>query len=375
MSDPSTAKRRGVDLAEFLRLTNSRPSDFLDHKLEDHCNFTIVMLWVFGPLALAMWFWDYVIDPVGAMSTIALRLVFSLVGFVPAIIFSRVKSRIALQATVAAALVAASLIFTAIAARLDTGMVYGIGGYMFFAIAVILLCQGFSWEFGTGLAIMGGALPHILGLVGYVEGFPHLRYAVLIWPAIGMTCAAMVATSYNYGQRYDSQRQLEVLSSTDPLTEAANRRHFMPILEREIVRSVRYDHPLSLLTLDVDEFKAVNDHLGHHVGDLVLRQLADTCRASIRATDTLARLGGDEFALLLPETDIAGALELAETLRTAVKSTPPVGIDGETVSYAVSIGVTQARLGETTAFPMLRRADKALYEAKQSGRDRVHAVV
>ena len=105
---------------------------------------------------------------------------------------------------------------------------------------------------------------------------------------------------------------------TDALTGLANRRRFIEIAEAELVRSRRYDAPLSLLMLDIDHFKEVNDAHGHRAGDRVLQQLARTCLEVLRNVDVVGRVGGEEFAILLPETALPGAVDVAERLREAV---------------------------------------------------------
>ena len=171
-----------------------------------------------------------------------------------------------------------------------------------------------------------------------------------------------------------ANRQLEAVSLTDGLTGVANRRRFDEVFREEWRRGVRSGEPLSLLLLDIDHFKKVNDESGHLVGDDCLVRLADCCRQLVRRPgDLLARYGGEEFVVLLPETDIDGASHLAEVLRQAVE-----GIDdlrdeqGRPVKLSVSIGVASLK-PEQAADPLLlvRRADQALYGAKGAGRNRV----
>jgi diguanylate cyclase (GGDEF)-like protein len=360
MAEMTTSEPTRVALAGLMRAAASRPPAFFDRKLEGHRNFTIAMMCALGPMAASMWVWDHVVDPAGAHNTIVLRMLSLFLGFIPAAIFIKARNRLVLQKGTLAGLLGAVFIFSLITTRLTTGSLYGIGGYMFFPLAVILVCQGFSAPFGMTCAIVAGTLPHLLGVVGFLPDFPHLQYAVLIWPAVGMSCVALLALSYNYGAFYDTRLQLELVSAIDPLTEAANRRLFMPLLEKELARSRRFGHALSLLMIDIDEFKKINDRLGHPVGDVVLKQLADTCRSAIRKSDTLARLGGDEFAVLLPESDAAGALELAETIRAAVEASPALGADGHVVRYTVSVGAVEARVTDVMDTNLIGRADEAL---------------
>jgi diguanylate cyclase (GGDEF)-like protein len=160
--------------------------------------------------------------------------------------------------------------------------------------------------------------------------------------------------------------KLEELATTDALTGAFNRRKFNGLILAEIARVRRYEHPLSLLILDIDHFKRINDRHGHEAGDEVLVVLAGLIRAGIRATDSLARWGGEEFVVLSPEVTVDEAMGLAERLRAAAAAYE--------YSFAgrvtVSLGVAQHRVGETPD-ELFARADEALYAAKEGGRDRV----
>src|SRR5262249_39949459 len=135
-------------------------------------------------------------------------------------------------------------------------------------------------------------------------------------------------------------------------------------------RFKRYGQPLSLLMIDIDHFKAVNDVHGHDIGDNVIRQIADGCREARRATDIAARLGGEEFAILLPETPVDAATLVAERLQRLV-SIKPQKVEGNALRVTVSVGVAAAEAGMTSFDHMMKEADRALYEAKHAGRNRV----
>lgn len=168
--------------------------------------------------------------------------------------------------------------------------------------------------------------------------------------------------------------RLEALSTHDELTGLPNRRLFARRLERALARADRYGHPVSVLALDLDHFKQLNDRCGHPAGDAALRAVADVLRESLRAVDTAARVGGEELWVLLPETDGPGATEVAEKLRRRVAALHVEGASTQPLGHlSVSIGVATRRPGET-AEAILERADDALYDAKRSGRDRVASV-
>lgn len=168
-----------------------------------------------------------------------------------------------------------------------------------------------------------------------------------------------------------ARRKLEYQAHMDFLTGIANRRHFVECAEIELARSQRYGSPLSLLMLDVDFFKQVNDRYGHKTGDVVLQRLTQALQQKLRPMDMLGRLGGEEFAILLPETNEAQAMEAAERLRCAVADNR-IKLDEHTqLSITLSIGVTTLSADDQSLDGPLRRADNALYAAKRTGRNRV----
>ncbi|HVL00982.1 MAG TPA: diguanylate cyclase [Dongiaceae bacterium] len=167
---------------------------------------------------------------------------------------------------------------------------------------------------------------------------------------------------------------LEQLVSIDSLTEVANRRRFDEVLDQEWRRSVRNESPLSIVMIDVDYFKALNDSFGHAAGDICLKQIALALKNSLRrSSDTLARYGGEEFAAILPNIGYADALKLAEQMRQNVESLAiphprsPLG-----AHVTVSLGLTTALPNmQNSPTQLLRLADEMLYQAKQEGRNRV----
>jgi diguanylate cyclase (GGDEF)-like protein len=165
------------------------------------------------------------------------------------------------------------------------------------------------------------------------------------------------------------ERRLLVQSMTDSLTGLLNRRSFMDLSSKEETRARRHGDPFSVLMLDIDHFKKINDTYGHPVGDLAIKALAEVCSNALRPHDILARYGGEEFVLTLPHTPTEGARTVAERIREAVQKLE-VPCDQGPVRFTVSIGVSTYASGQ--AFDsIVERADKALYVSKQSGRNRV----
>jgi diguanylate cyclase (GGDEF)-like protein len=159
--------------------------------------------------------------------------------------------------------------------------------------------------------------------------------------------------------------EIEKLATTDALTGLANRRAFEAALERTVALARRKREPLTLVVVDVDRFKSVNDTHGHPMGDAVLQRLAAVLRSACRETDVAARFGGEEFALVLPATDVAGGRVVAERLRAAAEA------DVGPVRYTVSVGVAVLGTHGSDRHGLLAAADAALYRAKRRGRNRV----
>lgn len=168
-----------------------------------------------------------------------------------------------------------------------------------------------------------------------------------------------------------SLEELSDLVRTDQLTGLANYRSFCQLLEQEIERTERSGQPTSLIMLDIDFFKQVNDNWGHEVGNQALIHIAQLMLQTVRRLDTPCRYGGEEFAVILPNTDLGAALPVAERLRQVIAETP-LQVDERQLELTASLGIATYQLGEkTTPEELVQRADHYLYQAKQEGRNRV----
>lgn len=217
-----------------------------------------------------------------------------------------------------------------------------------------------------------------------VLGEPKIRFyaSVPLRTQSGLTIGTVCAIDPK--PRQLSQRELEILeelaatamdlielqqtASEDSLTEALTRRAFRQAMEYEIRKSHRTASPLSLVTLDIDHFKHVNDTYGHNAGDDVLKEIAAICRGHLRANDVFCRMGGEEFAILLPDTSETGAFAFAESLRTAIANRPITCSFGS-IAITVSLGCAVLNGGEQNLETLLAEADTALYNAKRAGRN------
>ena len=236
----------------------------------------------------------------------------------------------------------------------------------------------FACSFRTALALLLALLAG-LALLFFVPGDPFLvaHYSPILRQRIFLACifcgCAAILTELS---RWRTQERVSLLmkelaesAKTDQLTGLCNRRAFLERLEYETARSIREKLPMSIILLDVDYFKNVNDAYGHGCGDIALRHMADTIRSTIRLQDTAARWGGEEFILLLPETALDGAAILAEKLRAVVEAS---SFTCGSVSFelTISLGVHQYDHGESLG-ANIGRADTMLYRAKHGCRNRV----
>ena len=175
------------------------------------------------------------------------------------------------------------------------------------------------------------------------------------------------------GGNVESEYHEEIyrLTIIDGLTQIHNQRYLIEFLDRELARSARHHRPLALILFDIDWFKTINDELGHLGGDFTLRELSNCVRRTVRREDLFARYGGEEFALVLVETPLEGAVEVAERIRQSVEK-HPFRFEDKPFSLTVSLGIAVTNGDATlTAAGLLRQADDKLYQAKRAGRNRV----
>lgn len=192
-------------------------------------------------------------------------------------------------------------------------------------------------------------------------------YLAIIAPALVSPMVAAVIMSLAY-RLDEAQQALARLALTDPLTGIGNRRQFIDDARRELARAAREGTGLSLLLIDIDHFKLLNDRFGHAAGDEALMRVARHCAGTCRVTDIVCRWGGEEFGVLMPATSQQEAAEIAERLRADIAA---LDIEGIPEAVTVSIGVAHARGPDLSLDALMHEADRQLYIAKDDGRNRV----
>ncbi len=243
-----------------------------------------------------------------------------------------------------------------------------------FALSSLAFILGRPWNHMWWLAHAIFAAGFFLLSYGVVQAFLTTRSFSTIYTQEELMVRLAEAMEYTENALVELQRtnqELGHLAATDPLTGADNRRRFLERVEAEIGRTNRGGEPFSVLALDLDNFKSINDRFGHQVGDDILKEFVQKCLDSIRPYDGVARVGGEEFMILLPHTSLEAAHVIAERLRTSVADTSFSSGFQRLSVVTVSIGISQSGRDGDTIEAILHVADQRLYHAKHQGRNRV----
>ena len=243
----------------------------------------------------------------------------------------------------------------------------------FFFGYILLLGAGSVWASGLGATTLAvaTAMAYLIGVLVPLNELPSgpADLSRIAFNLIALALVAYVSAIVGREQRRSREEALK-LSRYDSLTGLHSRDFFLAEMEQEILRAARSGRAFALLMFDLDGLKAANDRFGHASGDTLLRAVADTLRGDIRITDVAARWGGDEFVLLLPETDLTGAMLVADKVRIDIGRLA-LPHDGLVVRTSASIGLVTYPEDGKSSTELMRRADLAMYEAKRRGRDQV----
>ena len=207
-----------------------------------------------------------------------------------------------------------------------------------------------------------------------IAALEHGAADCLDWQLSPAECQIRIRTHLKRGERLSKLRRenqlLAQMALTDKLTDLYNRAYFDTVLENEMARSERSGRPMSLLMIDLDNFKQINDTFGHQVGDSILQMVGRTIKSTCRCADVACRYGGEEFALILPETNASAAFALAERIRRNLLEVTAIAA-GERIKVSATIGLSCSRHPDLIdARGLLRQADTALYAGKRNGRNR-----
>ncbi len=309
--------------------------------------------------------WDWAVDSAALLKNLPIRIAAALLIS----IYARQLPQRCSSARLDRAVFGFVFLYTALLAylisQISHGMELGVSGLlilpttfgMLFADSRKILTLTIAWALPAGLAVYHNVNPMFIG--------SQLLFAVT---ALGSAWIGARIHEAASGRQFQIRQELEHQASTDSLTGLLNRRAVTRWAEEEFARTQRYHRPLTVLLLDIDFFKKINDRFGHDVGDHVITRLADICKSSLRSTDQVCRWGGEEFLVILPETALAQAMLLAERLRLSVEQAKVESSQGD-VTFTISLGLAQLESGVNFE-ELVDHADQALYQSKQQGRNR-----
>jgi diguanylate cyclase (GGDEF)-like protein len=241
---------------------------------------------------------------------------------------------------------------------------------MFIPSVVMTNSRRQAQVFIVGMLVFLFTLDAVARHLGALAPISNASLIAIKWLNITLFIAMFSALASYYRQKIGKvEKRLQTLATQDPLTGLHNRRHFQPVAEREMARTLRSGGNSCLIIMDIDFFKPINDNYGHEAGDLVLVAVSRLLRKNLRDADTLARWGGEEFVVLMPDAQGSEAMTMAERIRRAVEACP-VSYQGCAIHFTMSFGVTQFKPGDTLN-TVIARADQALYQSKAEGRNRI----
>lgn len=335
-------------------------------------------------IAMVPGFWalDWFVIPEGVWITLWIRLLCTVVGV--ALLVARARAPAWTTRWVGPLSVGFSLL-VAWSIAVMCFMHEGYESPYYAGINLLVMCVGllFSWRTSTAVLFMLGIYlfymgPWLLGLLEIRDITATLTNQFFILSTMVVTVASQYYRRSLERREFEGQvaqrrllAEVQQMATTDSLTGLYNRRQFFRLGEDELERARRYRHPICVMMVDIDHFKAINDNYGHTIGDQVLCAIAKRMLGGLRRSDVAGRYGGEEFAMVLPETDAtAAAAVVGERLRSAVACQPIDTAEGA-LPVSISVGVAAVRTGAETLLDALSRADAALYAAKRAGRNLV----
>lgn len=242
---------------------------------------------------------------------------------------------------------------------IDSLIDYRVSFSIFYVLPVVLV----TWYAGIKIGILFSILSSAMWFsAAILSHYQHAPLAIVIWNSIVRLGFFIIISSILHYLKSEREN-----ARMDYLTRISNRRHFEEMLANEIQRSNRYNHPLSLVYMDIDNFKAINDNLGHRAGDKVLTAISSVINGNIRSSDTIARLGGDEFAILLVETDEREAGKFIKKLQYELL----LAMDSYTFPVTFSFGIAVFYSFTMSIREMMHVADACMYHSKKAGKNKI----
>ncbi|MCW9033608.1 MAG: GGDEF domain-containing protein [Rhodospirillales bacterium] len=359
------------------RIPREELEDLQAEKVRIYRPFSVIVVTLGVFLTGLLIAWDFAIDPIGAWNAIIYRIaVMVTLALLAAYLHFDLWPRFRTHIFVLAMVISQSFLFL-ILAELENGFLIGSGAVLFWFIFLPLVSMGLTLR----SSILGIIALSTAPIFWYFLGFtPDILIDVFImytWSSGSIIAIILIVNDRLILQSIRDRRDLtiakekaEILARTDSLSGMNNRRAFFDLGKTTLQTAIRYERSFSLITLDIDHFKQINDSYGHAIGDIAIKEVANTIAKVIRTTDISGRIGGEEFAIILPETSLNSAHDLAERLRLSIEEIE-IPLDNANLTFTASLGVVELMTEFPTLNETLNRADTALYKAKEQGRNRV----
>ena len=360
-------------------LDGIRDPQYKRARQRDYGAFTVLACLITAVFVLCTLFWDYKLSAPLEPDTLSLRLLESAALLVLAA--TCWKWPASWQAAVAfiAVPLFVEITFIEVLDRLGSNADYGIGGILYFFIFVPFIGRTFSVITNIFVLAILVVTPTLLHAAGFADHLNIGAFHAYVWLVFPPVVLILVAMEFLHWRMHSYRRELAHRAQHDELTGLPNRRHFMDLARRLQAAAPRQQVPVSVLYMDIDRFKSVNDNHGHEAGDLVLKTVGEIIESTVRESDIVARLGGEEFVAWLHNTDEATARMVANRVREAVlNGRISVNEHSEELNLTISIGV--ASCPDPTHAPgmldkLMATADDAMYTAKRKGRNRVEGLL
>lgn len=362
----------------FSMLKSEATPAYLQKKMLDHRLYTTFLILFFIPLTIVNYFFEYNDFNLKSDNLLSIHVLY-LWLVIPAYVLYKNTDYKTNYLTLILVVLLSSIHSALILNIMNANAIVTVSEIVTFPFFIFFILIGVSLYLQLITLMVAIFIPLFLHFEGAIEKVSSALYLQVMYQSSFSAIFIMVIFSWSYHNRYYLEIALEKSSKTDSLTGLANRRHFNNFILTEVTRCTRTQQNCSLILLDIDFFKRINDKFGHPSGDRVICALANICVENSRKIDLVARLGGEEFAIVMPNTNVNEAYNLAERIRVNVENTIVLSDSNEDINWTVSLGISQYSAPvseelfseEAAVESLIQMTDSALYKAKSNGRNQI----
>ncbi|MER1877140.1 GGDEF domain-containing protein, partial [Proteus mirabilis] len=362
----------------FSMLKSEATPAYLQKKMLDHRLYTTFLILFFIPLTIVNYFFEYNDFNLKSDNLLSIHVLYLWLVIPAYVLYKNTDYKINYLTLILVVLLS-SIHSALILNIMNANAIVTVSEIVTFPFFIFFILIGISLYLQLITLMVAIFIPLFLHFEGAIEKVSSALYLQVMYQSSFSAIFIMVIFSWSYHNRYYLEIALEKSSKTDSLTGLANRRHFNNFILTEVTRCTRTQQNCSLILLDIDFFKRINDKFGHPSGDRVICALANICVENSRKIDLVARLGGEEFAIVMPNTNVNEAYNLAERIRVNVENTIVLSDSNEDINWTVSLGISQYSAPvseelfseEAAVESLIQMTDSALYKAKSNGRNQI----